>query len=130
MIFGKLMQKFGRHVLPLSLLFMAAGMTAIGSGSSLIMVGFGACVCNFFITIGTSYMFNGLSEQLPVDILNTANTIVLVGCNLGSCTISFVLQAIGLINPELSFAYLCYAGVLLVLAVGIYINSFRSKHVH
>ena len=130
LIFGKLMQKFGRHVLPLSLLFMAAGMTAIGSGSSLIMVGFGACVCNFFITIGTSYMFNGLSEQLPVDILNTANSIVLVGCNLGSCTISFVLQAIGLINPELYFAYLCYAGVLLVLAVGIYINSFRSKHVH
>ena len=127
MIFGKLMQKFGRLVLPLSLLFMAGGMAAISLGSSLVLVGVGACVCNFFITIGTSYMFNGLSEQLPVEFLNTANSIALVGCNLGSCTISFILQAIGLVNPSLSFAYFCYAIVLAVLSAVIFFKSFKTK---
>ena len=125
--FGKLMQTFGHLVLPLSLLFMAGGMTAISLASSLVLVGVGACVCNFFITIGTSYMFNGLSEHLPVELLNTANSIVLVGCNLGSCTISFVLQVIGLINPRLSFAYLCYAIGLSILAVGVFINDWYKK---
>lgn len=127
LIFGRLMQKFGRLVLPLSLLFMAGGMTAISLGSSLVLVGVGACVCNFFITIGTSYMFNGLSEHLPVGVLNTANSIVLIGCNLGSCTISFVLQAIGLINPSLSFAYFCYAIMLFVLSVGFFLKSFKAR---
>jgi len=131
LIFGRLMQKLGRLVLPLALLFMAGGMTAISLGSSLAVVGLGTCVCNFFITIGTSYMFNGLSEHLPVDLLNTANSIVLVGCNLGSCTISFVLQAIGLINPSLSFAYFCYAIMLLMLSAGFFgkfLKSASGKH--
>ena len=127
LFFGRLMQKFGRLVLPLSLLFMAGGMAAISMGSSLILVGIGACVCNFFITIGTSYMFNGLSEHLPVSILNTANSIVLIGCNMGSCTISFVLQAIGQINPSLSFAYFCYAIVLFVLSAGFFMKSLKAK---
>lgn len=127
LIFGRLMQKFGRLVLPLSLLFMAGGMAAISMGSSLTLVSIGACVCNFFITIGTSYMFNGLSEHLPVSILNTANSIVLIGCNMGSCTISFVLQAIGQINPSLSFAYFCYAIVLFVLSAGFFMKSLKAK---
>lgn len=127
LFFGKLMQIFGRLVLPLSLLFMAGGMAAISCGSSLIFVGIGACVCNLFITIGTSYMFNALSEQLPVDVLNTANSIALIGCNLGSCTISFILKAIGLFNPNLSFAYMCYAIMLFVLSAGFFLKSILTK---
>lgn len=123
--FGKLMQIFRRMLLPLSLLAIAAGMAAISFGGNLAVVAFGACLSNCFITVGTSYMFNRLSDELPVSSLNTGNSIALVGCNLGSCTISFVLQAIGLINPNLSFAYLCYAIVLGGLGAASFMKTLR-----
>ena len=127
MLFGKLMQKIGNLVLPLSLFTMGVGMAAISTGLNLPLVAFGACAANCFITVGTSYMFNSLSEHLPVETLNTANSMVLIGCNLGSCTISFILSMIALINPELSFAYLCYAVVLFVLAIVFFVKNIKRR---
>lgn len=125
--FGKLMQMFGHMLLPLSLLAIAVGMAAISLGGNLVVVAVGACLSNCFITVGTSYMFNRLSDELPVSSLNTGNSIVLIGCNLGSCTISFILQAIGLINPSLSFAYLCYAIVLGGLGTASFMKTLRTS---
>lgn len=125
--FGKLTQLFGRMLLPITLLAIAVGMAAISFGGHLAVIAFGACLGNCFITIGTSYIFNHLSDELPVSALNTGNSIVLVGCNVGSSTISFVLQAIGLINPSLSFAYLCYAIVLGGLGTATFMKTLRTS---
>ena len=123
--FGKLMEKLGDLVLPPGLLGVTVGMTAIGFASNLALVAFGACICNFCITLATSYMFNGLSEQLSTEALGIGNSIVLVGCNLGACTISFVLQAINLISPELTIGFFFYAVLYLILAVGFFVKSGR-----
>lgn len=117
LVFGKLMEKLRNLILPLVLLGVAVGMAAIGFADNLVPVAFGACICNFCITLGTSYMFNGLSEQLSPEALGTGNSIVLVGCNLGSFTISFVLQAINLISPALTTGFFFYAILYLILAV-------------
>lgn len=126
LVFGKLMEKLENLVLPLVLLGVAIGMTTIGFADSLVLVAFGACVCNFCITLGTSYMFNGLSERLSTEALGTGNSIVLVGCNLGACTISFVLQAISLISPKLTAGFFFYAALYLILAVVFFVKYRKS----
>lgn len=123
LVFGKLFERLNSRLLPLSLLFIAIGNAAIGFGTSLPVVMLGACISNFCITLGTSYMFNGLSEHISTEALNTANSVVLIGCNLASCTISFILQAIGLISPKLSAGFVAYALVYLILAVMIFLKQ-------
>ena len=126
LVFGKLFEKLNSCLLPLSLFFIAVGNAAIGFGTTLPVVMLGACISNFCITLGTSYMFNGLSEQISTEALNTANSVVLIGCNLASCTISFILQTIGLISPNLSAGFIVYAVVYLILAVVIFLKQ-RQK---
>lgn len=126
-IFGKLYEKLKRLLLPISLMLIAGGMLIIGCAGNLIAVMLGACICNVCITLSTSYMFNGLSEYLPTECLHTANALVLVGCNLGSCTISVVLQVIGMIHPSISAGFIAYAGLFLILA-SVFFVKYRMHH--
>ena len=126
LIFGRLMAKLGNRILPLVLLGVSAGMTAIGFADTLIVVAIGTCICNFCITLGTSYMFNRLSENLSTEVLGIGNSIVLVGCNLGACTISFVLQAISLISPKLTVGFFFYAVLYLILSI-IFFVKYRTS---
>ena len=127
MVFGRLYDKLKRLLLPMSLLLIAAGMATIGLAGNLTAVLIGACMCNFGVTLSTSYMFNGLSEHLPTESLHTANSIVLVGCNLGSCTISFVLNAIAVIHPSIAAGFITYAGLYVILAVVFFLKSISKQ---
>lgn len=126
LVFGKLFERLNRRLLPVSLLFIAVGNAAIGFGTTLPVVMLGACISNFCITLGTSYMFNGLSEHISTEALNTANSIVLIGCNLASCTISFILQAISLIEQKLSAGFLAYSVIYLILSAGIFLYQNKT----
>lgn len=118
--FGKIYERIRQRVLPLSLLLIAVGMAGIGFGNSLTAVSLGACIANFCVTLGSSYMFNELSVHISAGMLNTANSIVLIGCNLASCTIAFVLQWISMFSPKLSAGFTAYAGIYAVLGVLIF----------
>lgn len=121
--FGKLYERFQHLVLPFSFLFIAVGMAGIGFGNNLLLVTAGACIANFFVTAGTSYMFNELSAHISTAHLNTANSIALVGCNLASCTISFILKAISFVSPKLSAGFIAYAGIYAVLGIAVWVKQ-------
>ncbi len=124
--FGKLMQIFRQRLLPLALLCIGFSLACIGCFDSLIMILIGACLANLFLTIGLSFMFNGLSDQVPVEALNTANSMVLVGCNLGASVTPFILTLISMINPDLATCYILYAIAHVLFSVLLFART--KKH--
>ncbi len=117
LVFGAVLQKFRFLLLPVSMLFTAVGLVIIVLSTNFVTIAVGTSICGFFTTLLMSYMFNGLSDHLPSEALDTANSIVLVGCNLGSCTTPFVLKAIGLINPTLAAGFIAFAIIYFILSI-------------
>jgi hypothetical protein len=102
-------------------------VTASGWLPSVILIAVGACICGAFVTICLSYMFSRLPETLPISALNTGNSIVLIGCNLGSSTAPFVLQAIGLVNDSLNGGFITYAMAYAGLAVIVILKNIITN---
>lgn len=127
--FGSLIKKLNIILLPLSMCIAAVGLIAITFAGNLAIMALGASLSSFFITNSMSYMFSSLPEHLPKEVLNTANAIVLVGCNLGSFAAPFILQAVALINADISTGFIAYAVILLIIAIGILLkkNLLKSK---
>ncbi len=121
-LFGKLLTILKQKLLPLALLLVGISLASIGLFQNLPIIAVAACVANMFLTIGLSYMFNGLSDQVPVGALNTANSMVLVGCNLGSSITPAIFGVIAMFSPELTASYLTYAAVYIILAVIVLVS--------
>ena len=128
-LFGKLLQVFKNKVLPLALVVAGISLAAIGMFQNLTIITIASCMVNMCLTIGLSYMFNGLSDQVPVGALNTANSMVLVGCNLGSSITPFIFRIIGIFSPKLTVSYLTYAVVFTVLGLIIFVNHKKSSKI-
>ena len=128
-LFGKLLQVFKNKVLPLALVVAGISLAAIGMFQNLTIITIASCMVNMCLTIGLSYMFNGLSDQVPVGALNTANSMVLVGCNLGSSITPFIFGIIGMFSPKLTVSYLTYAVVFTVLGLIIFVNHKKSSNI-
>lgn len=126
LLFGKLLGRLGKGLLPLALFCIAAGLTIIAFANGLLMVGLGACLFGFFATVSLSYMFNSLSDSLPQDALATGNAVVLIGCNLGAATSPFQLQIFGLVNESLSFGFLGYALVTGAVTLILIIDKLKK----
>jgi MFS family permease len=123
LFYGFLAEKMKKAVLPFGLLGASCGLFTMYRADSLILIAVGACICGAFVTICLSYMFSRLPETLPISALNTGNSIVLIGCNLGSSTAPFVLQAIGLVNNSLNGGFITYAMAYAGLAVIVILKN-------
>lgn len=123
LFYGFLAEKLKKAVLPFGLLGASCGLFTMYKADSLILIAIGACICGAFVTICLSYMFSRLPETLPISALNTGNSIVLIGCNLGSSTAPFVLQAIGLVNNSLNGGFITYAMAYAGLAVIVILKN-------
>lgn len=123
LIFGNLIKTLRRFTLLFSMCIGAIGFAIIAFANNLIVVAVGASISSFSVTIGTSFIFNRLSTRLPVRALDTGNSIVLVGCNLGSFIAPFVLQAVNVVSTELSAGFLTYAILYLMIAIIAFIRS-------
>ncbi len=117
MLFGKLYQWCKKWLLPLSILLTGVGMAIIMISGSLFAMTVGASFVSFFTTLILSCMFNRLSDRLPVETLTTANSVTLVGCNLGSTITPTVLSGIGMIHPTLAAGFFAYAVAHILLAI-------------
>ena len=126
-LFGKLLAVFKKKLLPLALLIVGLSLGCIGLFQNLPIIAAAACAANMFMTIGLSYMFNGLSDQVPVGALNTANSMVLVGCNLGSSITPAIFGAIAMFSPKLTVTYFAYAAVFILLAVIVFMNLKKKN---
>jgi len=125
--FGKLLQTIPKLLLPISCISMTIGFTILVMGGSLIAVAVGASICGFFSTIALSYMFNALSDQLPVESLTTGNAVVLVGCNLGSTVTPVILRLVGFIDGSLAAGFLAYGAAYFCLGLGIILFNLKQK---
>ncbi|MBQ2404669.1 MAG: hypothetical protein II280_04600, partial [Lachnospiraceae bacterium] len=126
-LFGKLLAVFKKKLLPLALLIVGLSLGCIGLFQNLPIIAAAACAANMFMTIGLSYMFNGLSDQVPVGALNTANSMVLVGCNLGSSITPAIFGAIAMFSPKLTVTYFAYAAVFILLAAIVFMNLKKKN---
>lgn len=124
-VLGKLVEKLKQFTLPFSSLMAAIGMLLIAFASGMISVTFGTVIIGFFIAICISCCFNSVSENTPKEALNTANSAVLIGCNLGSSATPFFLQIISKWSNEISAGFLVYA-VVLVFAGLVYLLSLAK----
>ena len=115
--FGGIVEKLKQYALPFSLFMTAAGMLVISLAGSLPSIALGTVITGFFITICVSYVFNGVSESVSKEALNTANAAVLVGCNLGSAVTPFFLQVISKVNDSLAAGFFVYMILLLLTAL-------------
>lgn len=126
--FGKLMGRFKKFLLPGALALAAFGMVLISLADHLFLLGAGAVISGFCCTCCTSFIFNVLSDRLRAQVLDAANSAVLVGCNLGSFITPLILKAFSFISPELSFGYLAYGILLLLAAAGTLALLHKTSH--
>ncbi len=126
-LFGPLIGTLKKYMLSFSTAMLGFGILIIVWFPNLIGIAVGASVSSFFITNCTSYVFSQLSEHLPTEALVTANSVVLVGCNLGSSSTAFVLQIVGTFLPKLSAGFVIYGSLLLLVALGMFIKTLLNS---
>lgn len=127
LVFGILFRKLKDRLLPVTMLATAAGLCIIVLANSLFLMTVGAAACSFFTTIYISCLFNRLSDHLPKAALTTANSLTLVGCNLGATITPFVLRIIGAVHPASAAPFLTIAGIYTVLAIIILVPQRKVK---
>ncbi|AQP53613.1 MFS transporter [Vagococcus penaei] len=114
--FGSFVVKFGRYILPVFLVISSLGLGLLVLSQTIIFSLLGAFLAGFALTICVSCVFNNLSENITKEALNTANSIVLVGSNLGAATAPLLLGIIAIVNPDLRVPFGLHALILLVIA--------------
>ena len=127
LVFGKLLETMRRFVLPLTMAGIGLGMALVGLSSNLIVIAACACLGNFFVTIGSSYLFNSVSEQISTENLSLGHAFALVGCNLGASTISIILKGINLISTDIAASFLVYAAAFFALFVIVTGKTLLTK---
>lgn len=123
LVFGKLLSMIRKSFLPMFLLTGAIGLLLIPLSTNMFLIQVAAFVCGFSITNCVSYVFTNLSEKVPVESLNNANAIVLIGCNLGATIAPMILNLIGLINNDLSTSFYVYSAAYVCIAIVTFISS-------
>ena len=100
--FGKLTMWWKEKLPGVGCLMLGAGMLLTAYAGNLPLIGIGISIVGFFYTVLVTYSFHQISEQIPQYSINTATSIVLVGCNLGAACSPFVLKWMGRFSEGVS----------------------------
>lgn len=125
--FGKLTIWWKEKLPGFGCLLLGAGMLLTAYAGSLLLVGIGISIAGFFYTVLVTYSFHQISERIPQSLINTATSIVLVGCNLGAACSPFVLKWMGKISEGVSVPFVGYAGMMGVLGIGLLIGARKKR---
>ena len=93
----------------------------------MMLIGIGISIVGFFYTVLVTYSFHQISERIPQSSINTATSIVLVGCNLGAACSPFVLKWMGRFSEGVSVPFVGYAGMMGVLGIVLIVVAGRKK---
>lgn len=126
--FGKLFTLLQKHFLSTLLFIGAMGLFLIPLSSSIYLIAIGAFLSGFSITSTLSSIFTHLPEKIPFTALNTANAMVLIGCNLGATIAPFLLSWMGKINTSLAFPFIIFALIFLAISFGNGLVSLIIKN--
>ena len=125
--FGKLTMWWKEKLPGVGCLLLGAGMLLTAYAGSLPLLGMGISIVGFFYTVLVTYSFHQISEQIPQSSINTATSIVLVGCNLGAACSPFVLKWMGRFSEGVSVPFVGYAGMMGVLGIVLIVVAGRKK---
>ena len=125
--FGKLTMWWKEKLPGVGCLLLGAGMLLTAYAGNLPLIGIGISIVGFFYTVLVTYSFHQISEQIPQSSINTATSIVLVGCNLGAACSPFVLKWMGRFSEGVSVPFVGYAGMMGVLGIILIVVTGRKK---
>ena len=125
--FGKLTMWWKEKLPGVGCLMLGAGMLLTAYAGNLPLIGVGISIVGFFYTVLVTYSFHQISERIPQSSINTATSIVLVGCNLGAACSPFVLKWMGRFSEGVSVPFVGYAGMMGVLGIGLIVVTGRKK---
>ena len=125
--FGKLTMWWKEKLPGVGCLMLGAGMLLTAYAGNLPLIGIGISIVGFFYTVLVTYSFHQISEQIPQYSINTATSIVLVGCNLGAACSPFVLKWMGRFSEGVSVPFVGYAGMMGVLGIVLIVVTGRKK---
>ena len=125
--FGKLTMWWKEKLPGVGCLMLGAGMLLTAYAGNLPLIGVGISIVGFFYTVLVTYSFHQISERIPQSSINTATSIVLVGCNLGAAFSPFVLKWMGRFSEGVSVPFVGYAGMMGVLGIVLIVVTGRKK---
>ena len=125
--FGKLTMWWKEKLPGVGCLMRGAGMLLTAYAGNLPLIGVGISIVGFFYTVLVTYSFHQISERIPQSSINTATSIVLVGCNLGAACSPFVLKWMGRFSEGVSVPFVGYAGMMGVLGIVLIVVTGRKK---
>lgn len=126
-LFGKISELFKKNIFGGSLILLGCGIGIIAFSGNMIILGIGAVVTGFFYTTALTCVFSGISDKVPQNIVNTATSVILVGCNLGGAFSPMILKGIGKINASTEMPFLFYMGMVVVIGIIVLFNTFVKK---
>ncbi|UUE18731.1 MFS transporter [Leuconostoc mesenteroides] len=132
-LFGRIYRFVKKFILPLGILFMALGSLIMVSFHSVFGVTLGAVVCGMSYPLVGSYIFSLVSVIAPKGSETLANSILLIGANLGSFSTPLFLSELGKLNSLTTHAgpFLTAFWLLIILTMIVLIyQTFFQKKVH
>ncbi len=123
-LYEKLTSLVHGHLFSASALACCIGLLVIVRADSIPVLTAGAVISGLAHTAAITCVFNGLPVHLPIELIHTATSIVLLGCNLGASLTPFVIGFAEHLHPGASTAF--YACAILLSAAAI-INTILNK---
>lgn len=120
-LFGPLFTTLKKHFLPAMMFMGAIGLLFIPLSSTIYLIAVGVFLCGFAITSSVSSIFTNLPEKVPLTSLNTANAMVLIGCNLGATVAPLLLNLIGKLSTSLAVPFVFFALVFFIISAGVFL---------
>lgn len=114
---------------PIVPLLFGLGMLVLWQSDSIWVLALGAMMTGLVYSLGLTLVFHKVSERFPVTQLSSATTIVLLGCNLGGGSSPFVLQLASAINEDVTFAFLLFGVLNMILGAVLFIGALRKNKV-
>ena len=113
-LYGNLLKICRKKIFFFCLAGYCVGMVLMAAAGSFLLFMAGVVITGFAHTTGITCVFNGAAADEPGELLSVVNSIVLVGCNLGSACAPFLIGGIELVWP-VSFAAFPVIGIVLLL---------------
>lgn len=125
-LFGRIYKMARYMTLPIGTFLMALGAILIGTGGNLYIVSLGTILCGFSYPLAGTYAFNLLSKIAPAGSETLGNSVLLIGCNLGSVISPIGVRVLAKISGN---GFIGMFIVLLIVTVGIVAFQWISRSV-
>lgn len=123
--FGRLEKSLGEKLTAIGLLLFSAGMLIAAYAENLLALGVGAVFAGIAYNILVTCAFYKVGAELPKYMVNTATSIVLVGCNLGAAGSPIVLKMIDAFSDRITASFLIYAAFMGMLGIVYFLATIR-----